>query len=117
MLKRLSNHRPDLLRPRTKLSPDFDGSAVQFVRVPTTRAIGLIFLLQGDPNQRSNIQVQLGILNIYEYLCDAQSKNTTDEAVVIAHAVLAINTVRGRGSRRSPLAGGADGADGCHGAG
>ena len=59
----------------------------------------------------------IGIPNIYEYLRDAQEKNATDEAVVIVHAVLAINTVRGRGSRRSPLAGGADGADGCHRAG
>jgi hypothetical protein len=53
----------------------------------------------------------------YEYLCDAQARNAAGEAVVIVHAVLAINSVRGRGSRRNPLAGGADGADGCHRAG
>ena len=48
------------MRPRTKLPLDCDGSAVQFVRVPTTRAIGLIFLLRDAPNQRSNTQAQQG---------------------------------------------------------
>src|SRR5262245_24217166 len=48
------------MRPRTNLPPDCDGTAVQFVRVPTTRAMGLIFLLRDAPNQRSNIQAQQG---------------------------------------------------------
>src|SRR5262245_47473049 len=38
---------------KTERPPDCDGSAVQFVRVPTTRAIRRIFLLRGAPNQRS----------------------------------------------------------------
>jgi hypothetical protein len=35
---------------------------IQFVRVQTTRAMGLIFLFRGALNQRANIQVQLGQL-------------------------------------------------------
>src|SRR5262249_56149627 len=48
------------MSPRTKLPPACDASAVQFVRVPTTRAMGLIFLLRGGPNHRPDLQVQQG---------------------------------------------------------
>jgi hypothetical protein len=70
-----------------------DGSTVQFVRVPTTRAIGLIFLLglqalaRGTADQLAPAHAQalghvsvehgcsgIGTPNIYEYLCGAQAK-------------------------------------------
>src|SRR5262244_1879683 len=46
------------IRLRTKRPPVYGGSASQFVRVPTGKAMGLIFFIRSEPNQCAHLSLQ-----------------------------------------------------------
>src|SRR5262245_51372143 len=46
------------ISPRTKRPPGCGGSSHQFARVPTGKAMGLIFLIRSAPNQRAGPLLQ-----------------------------------------------------------